>query len=436
MLNSIVKSKELLRRIIITIMILILAQFVTNIPTPGINKELISSFLSSDIGESMGFFSLFSGNSLSNMSMFMLGVSPFITASIVLQLLRVAFPKLDEMAKDGKAGQDKYKRLNYICGAIFSIIQAFPVAYGFKRSGILVENNNKYALLVSVFLIIGSVGFMLMGAAIDKWGIKNGISLILMTNIVSRIPQDIATIYDMYMRGHKIGYWILTILIVIAISVGLTIWTIYLQDGEKRIPTQYSGHISSFNHGTKGNSSYIPLKVNVAGVMPIIFTMNMFQLYTLAVSLAGVDSNSILRKIAYSLTTSRWFDKNAPIYTLGLLLYIVLLFAFQYFYSIIQFDTEKIAQNLKNQGGVVVGIRPGKPTEEYLNKKLKSMTIVGSVLLFVVAIIPIIVAGIFNIHSLSLGGTSIIIIVGVLVETHKQIESECLQNSQTSSFLF
>ena len=436
MLNAIKRNKDLQRRLVFTIIILFIAQFVTNIPSPGINRDMIGNFFESDLGQSMGFFALFSGNALQNMSMFVLGISPYITASIVLQLLRVSFPKLDEIAKDGKVGADRFKRISYVTGGLFGIIQSVPVAYGFKKSGLLIENNSKYVAIVALFLILGSIIFIALGASIDKWGIENGISLILMTNIISRLPYDLSTVYDMYMKGKQ-PYMIATVpVIVIAVMVGLVIWTIYLQDGEKRIQTQYSGHVSGIKTAKNGGGSYLPLKVNIAGVMPIIFTMNMFQLYTLAVNLIGVKDGNVFKEISNALITKNWFNMARPWYTLGLILYVILLVAFQYFYSIIQFDTEKIANELKTQGGTIIGIRPGKPTQKYLDKKLKSMVIVGSILLFVVAIIPIFIAGICNMHSLSLGGTSIIIIVGVLTESYKKLESECLQNSQTSSFLW
>ena len=434
MIKSIRKNKELQLKLIFTILILIFAEFLTNIPAPGINRELLGQFYSSDIGQALNFFTLFSGNSLSNMSMFILGISPFITASIILQLLRVAFPKLDEMAKDGKVGEDKFKRLNYILGGVFSVLQSIPIAYSFKRSGILIENTTPYVVIVSVSLIAGSLIFMFLGSAIDKIGLKNGISLILMSNIISRIPKDVGVIYEMFSIDNMAKGFVALGVAFIVFSF-LAIWTIFLQDGEKRIPTQYSGKVS--NRKVKGNgSSFIPIKVNVAGVMPIIFTMNIFQVYTLIVNFAGAKQGSVAMEISKALNTNYWFDKNHMIYTVGLLLYAVLLVFFQYFYSIIQFDTEKIANDLKKNGGVVTGIRPGKPTQEYLDKKLKSITIVGSILLFVVAIIPILLAAAFNLHSLSLGGTSIIIIVGVMIETYKNIESEALQSSQNSSFLF
>ena len=431
MLNAIKTNKDLRIKLLITLGILFLAQFITNIPAPGINRDMISTFLSSDLGKSMGLLALFSGNSLQNMSMFILGVSPYITASIVLQLLRVAFPKFDEWAKDGKRGEDNYKKLNYFSGAAFSILNAFPIAYGFSKNGIVLEG---YLWLVSLSIIAGSIIFMLLGAAIDKWGIKNGISLILMVNIISRIPYDLETIFEIHILNRGVFHIVATVLVTLVVAGILAILTIYLQDGEKRINTQYSGHVAG-NKQSRANDSYIPIKVNVAGVMPIIFTLNMFQVYTLIVNIIGVSDTSIFKHIAKALTTSYWFDVQKPYYTLGLLLYILLLIFFQYFYTVIQFDTEQIAENLKKQGGVVTGIRPGKPTKEYLDKKLKSINITGSICLFFVAIIPIVVSGVTGLHSLSLGGTSIIIIVGVLIESFKQIESDSLQSTQTSSFI-
>ncbi len=434
MIRTILKNKELKSKLLITILVLIFAEFLTNIPAPGINKDLLNSFYSSEIGQAMNFFTLFSGNSLANMSMFILGISPFITASIILQLLRVAFPKLDEMAKDGKQGEDRFKRINYILGGVFSILQSIPIAYSFRKSGILIENNTTYMVIVSASLIAGSLIFMFLGSVIDKVGLKNGISLILMANIVSRIPKDIMIIYEKY-SVDNMPKGIVAIAVAVIIFSFLAIWTIFLQDGEKRIPTQYSGRVSNRKLQSKG-SSYIPVKVNVAGVMPIIFTMNIFQMYSLIVNLLNVKQGSVALEIAHVLNTNYWFDKNHMIYTIGIVLYAALLIFFQYFYSIIQFDTEKIANDLKKQGGVVTGVRPGKPTQDFLDKKLKSITIVGSILLFVVAVIPILLSAAFGMQSLSLGGTSIIIIVGVMVEAYKNIESECLQNSQSSTFLF
>ena len=437
MLKTIRKNKDLQKKLLITFLLLVLTQFLSNIPTPGINRDTLSTFFESNLGQALGFFSLFSGNSLQNMSMFMLGISPYITASIILQLLRVSFTKFDDMAKDGKEGERKYKIITYASGAIFGVIQAIPLAISFGKSGVLVENTPKYIALVSASLILGSVIFMLIGFLIDKFGIKNGISLILMTNIISRIPGDLMNIYEVYMHGQTIPHWILTILAVLLLSAFLIVWTIYLQDGEKRVPTQYSGRIASTSqYGNTKNESYIPIKVNVAGVMPIIFTLNIFQTVTLVLAMTGASNDGVGMHISRVLNTQYWFNPDNMIYTLGIILYAALLVFFQYFYTIIQFDTEKIANNLKAQGGVVTGIRPGKPTKEFLDKKLKSIIIVGSALLFVVAIVPVIVSGLSNLKSLSLGGTSIIIIVGVLVETYKLLESDCLQNVQDSSFLW
>ena len=434
MLKSVFKNKELKKKVFITIIVLIFVEFLTNIPSPGINKEMLSQFYSSDIGQSLGFMTLFSGNSLSNMSMFILGISPFITASIILQLFRVAFPRLDEMAKDGKQGEEKYKRINYMLGGVFSILQSIPVAHSFKKSGILTDDSIRCIMTVCISLIIGSLIFMFLGSIIDKFGLKNGISLILMTNIISRIPKDVKIIFKMY-SVNNFARGILAVIIAFIIFSFLSIWTIFLQDGEKRIVTQYSGRVS--NQKIQGkNTSYIPIKVNVAGVMPVIFTMNIFQIYSLIINLLDIEKKSIAFEIAHALNTKYWFNKENMFYSVGIILYAALLIFFQYFYSIIQFDTEKISKDLKKNGGVVVGIRPGKPTQEFLDKKLKSITVVGSILLFVVAVVPVLIFTFFNLQLLSLGGTSIIIIVGVMNQVYKEVESECLQNTQNSSFLF
>jgi preprotein translocase subunit SecY len=433
--SNIFSNKELTHKILFTLVILFIIQILSNIPTFGINREILTQFLNSETGNAFGLFAMFSGNSFSQMSIFVIGITPYISASIVLQLLRVIVPALDEMAKDGKVGQDKYKRLNYIVAGVLAIIQAIPITLGFASYGLLVENNAFYITIVSVSLVIGSIVEIFLGSLIDKKGLGNGISLILLMNILSRFPGDISTIYEMFIKDNGIIGWIATIVVCFLVVSITLIGIIYLQDGEKRVKTQYSSQVKGMKSLTSKASNFIPLKVNIAGVMPIIFTNSLFQMYILIVTLIGVDSSNIFYKISQALSSSNWFQITNPLYNLGFILYCVLIFAFAYFYSTLVFNPEEVADNLRKSGGVILGIRPGKPTEEYLDKKLKTLRNVGSVCLIVVTTIPMIISSLFNVSSLSFGGTSIIIVVGVILETYKIIESEQLESS-SSSFLF
>lgn len=429
------KNVELKNKILFTLLILFIVQILSNIPTIGINREVLKTFLNSETSNAFGLFTMFSGNAFSQMSIFVVGITPYISASIVMQLLRVIIPSLEEMSKDGKVGQDKYKKITYIMAGVLAIVQSIPITLGFASYDLLTKNNTFYITIVSLCLIVGSIVEIFLGNLIEKKGIGNGISLILLINILSRFPSDASVIYEMFMKGKGFKGYVPTI-IVCGIIIAITlIGIIYLQDGEKRLKTQYSSQVKGIQSLNGKGNNFIPLKVNLAGVMPIIFTSSLFQMYILVITLLKVDTNSIFYKISKFLSSSNWFNIDSPIYSIGFILYCILIFAFSYFYSTLVFNPEEVADNLRKSGGVIVGIRPGKPTEDYLEEKLKSLRNVGSICLIVVTTIPMIVSTMFHINGLSFGGTSIIIVVGVILETHKAIEAEKLQTT-TSSFLF
>lgn len=428
-------NKELSHKILFTLLILCIIQILSNIPTFGINRDILGQFMNSETSTAFGLFTMFSGNAFSQMSIFVIGITPYISASIVMQLLRVIIPSLEEMSKDGKVGQDKYKKLTYIMAGILAIVQSIPVTLGFASYGLLIEKSTFYISIVAISLILGSIVEIFLGNLIDKKGIGNGISLILLLNILSRFPSDLTIIYDMFIANKGIKGWILTIFVcVIVVSLTL-IGIIYLQDGEKRIKTQYSSQVKGIQSLQGKANNFIPLKVNLAGVMPIIFTSSLFQMYILVITLLKVEHTSIFYKISMFLSSNNWFQLDKPIYNIGFILYCLLIFAFSYFYSTLVFNPEEVADNLRKSGGVIVGIRPGKPTEEFLDKKLKTLRNVGSICLIIVTTIPMIISSIFNVSGLSFGGTSIIIVVGVILETYKIIEAEKLETT-SSSFLF
>lgn len=426
---------SLRNKIIFTLFILFIIQILSNIPAPGINRDVLKTFLDSETSDAFSLFTTFSGNAFSQMSIFVIGITPYISASIIMQLLRVIIPSLEEMSKDGKTGQDKYKKLTYICAGVLAVIQTIPITMGFASYGLLTENTPFYIGIVSLSLILGSIAEIFLGNLIDKKGIGNGISLILLFNILSRFPNDGMVIYEMFIKNKNLFSVIIAILVCVAVIAVTIIGIIYLQDGEKRIKTQYSSQVKG-QKGLQGvANNFIPMKVNLAGVMPIIFTSSIFQMYTLVITLLKVPHDNIMYKISLFFSSSYWFQLSQPVYNLGFVLYCVLIFVFSYFYSTLVFNPEEIADNLRKQGGVIVGIRPGKPTEEYLDNKLKTLRNVGSICLIGVTVIPMIISSIFHVSGLSFGGTSIIIVVGVILETCKIIESETLE-TKSSSFLF
>ena len=428
-------NNELCNKILFTILLLSIIQIVSNIPIYGINREFLSEWLNSETGSAFGLFNMFSGNALSNMSIFVIGISPYITASIVMQLLKAVIPSLDEMAKDGKIGQDKFKRMMYILAGILAVLQAIPVAYGFASYGLLVEKSTFYISLVSVTLIIGSILLIYLGSLIDKKGIGNGISLILLFNILSKFPNDFTTIYSTFCAGKGMKMTLLVIGVVALVVTIALVGIIYLQDGEKRIPIQYSSQVKGLRNLSNESTNFIPIKVNIAGVMPIIFATSLFQLYSMVITLMKVDSSSIFYKVSQLFNQANWFQWETLWYNLGFIVYCLLIFMFAYFYTTLVFDPEEVADNLRKANGVVVGVRPGAETEEFLDKKLSALRKVGCVCLIAVTVFPMIISSIFGISNLAFGGTSIIIVVGVIIETYKTIEAERLETA-TSSFLF
>lgn len=416
------QSYTLKEKIIFTILILCFIQFLSGVPLFGINRNILSSYLNSSILSNLSIFNLFSGMSFQNMSIFALGIAPYITSSIILQLLRIAIPRLDELCKDGQYGKEKTEKFTYIGACIVGILEIIPFVYSFSTSNLIIKNNALYTLLIGIQLFLGSAILIILGKLIDKRGIGNGISLILLINILSSIPTDIYNIYTMFIQGKNILNIVITIFIILFV-LGITlIGTIYLQEGKKEVKTSFAGKLSN-NKMSRYNESSIPLRVNMSGVMPIIFASSLMQMGPICITLFNIKEGSIWYTISKFLNQAYWFDLKDFKYTLGVIPYIVLVVFFSYFYNMISFNTTEVAQNLAKRGGTIKGIRTGKATSEYLDNQLKYLLLLGSLILIVIALIPVIVSGIFNI-SLSFGGTSVLIIVSVIMETYKIIEVE------------
>lgn len=420
-LRNAFKIKEIRGRILFTLFILVVVRLGAQLPIPGVSRDVFSAWFAAQTGGAFNFFDQMTGGSFTQMSVFALSITPYITSSIIMQLMTIAIPKLEEMQKDGEDGRKKIREYTRYVTIALAVVEGLAMGINLYRGGNLMHNNVLDVIMVVVALTAGSSLLMWMGEQITDKGVGNGISIILLINIISTIPNDFGLLYDKFMRGNNIVKAGIAAIIILAVILFIVVFVIYLQDGERRIPVQYSKKVVGRNM-VGGSTSSIPLKVNTAGVMPIIFASSIMSLPGIIVGFLGKNPGGIPGTILAVLSSSNWCKPSQPVYSAGLLIYILLVVFFAYFYTSITFNPLEVADNMKKQGGFIPGIRPGKPTSEYLNKILNNVIFIGAVGLIVVAIIPILATGIFGVN-VSFGGTSLIIIVGVVLETLKQIES-------------
>lgn len=422
------KIKEIRSRLFFTFLMLVVIRIGTELPLPGVDGEFFSTWFSEHAGDSFGFFDAVTGGSFANMSVFALNITPYITSSIIMQLLTIAIPKLEEMHRDGEDGRKKITAITRYLTVALALIESIAMVIGFGRQGYLLEFNAINVIMVVAALTAGSAILMWIGERITERGIGNGISIVLTINIISRIPDDLTTLWGQFVKGKEIANQVLNAAIIIAIILGVVILVVLLQGGIRKIPVQYSRKVQGRKQ-VGGQMTHIPLKINTAGVIPIIFAQSLMQFpVVISTLLNKTNGTGIWAKILKFLSQSNWCSRTEPVYTIGLLVYVVLIIAFAYFYTSITFNPLEIADNMKKQGGFIPGIRPGKPTSEYLTKILNYVIFIGAVGLTIIAIIPIFFSGFFG-ANVSFGGTSLIIIVGVVIETVKQVESKMLERN-------
>ena len=419
------KIQEIRKRLLFTLLIVVIVRFGNQIVTPGINTALVKQWFQSMSSSAFNFFNVLTGSSFSTMSIFALNISPYITSSIIVQLLTIAIPRLEELNKEGEEGKKTINKITRYLTIGLALIQSVSMAIGFGSS--YMTNYTWYNVaLVGVVMTAGSAALMWLGERITEKGIGNGISILLLVNILSGLPNDFASLYEYFVKPNGVTLGIIAAILILALILALVVFVVYLQDGERRVPVQYAKKLQG-RRMMGGQSSHIPIKVNTAGVIPVIFASSLLSIPSLIASFAGVnvsEPTTVGGHIIKGLSQSSWFNLKQPIYTVGLLLYLFLLVVFAYFYTSITFNPTEVANNMKKNGGFVPGIRPGKPTADYLNKILNALVFIGVAGLAIVAVIPIILTGIFGVgSSLCFFGTSLIIIVGVILETLKQIES-------------
>ena len=423
-LRDALKIKDIRKKLIYTFMMLVVVRLGSQLPVPGVNREAFTNWFASQQGNgAFNFFSAFTGGSFERMSIFALNITPYITSSIIMQLLTIAIPALEEMQRDGNDGRKKIQNITRFMTVGLALFESIAMAIGFARQGQMANVNALNILSVIVALTAGSAFLMWVGEQITEKGVGNGISIVLLINIISRVPQDIATLFAQFVTNENTtpAKGIMAAVIIIAIIVLTVVLVIVLNDAVRKIPVQYAKKMQGRRLvGAQGSS--IPLKVNTAGVIPVIFASSLMSIPQIIMSFVGKTPTGVAGTIVGMLNQNNWFNLTSPVSSIGMILYIVLIVFFAYFYTSITFNPIEVADNMKKQGGFIPGIRPGKPTTEYLNKVLGYIIFIGAVGLTIVVLIPIFFNGIFN-ASVSFGGTSIIIIVSVILETIKQIES-------------
>ena len=430
MLNSIQKAfkvKEVRERLLYTFMMLIVIRIGSCLPIPGVDASFLREFFTNLQNSGMGFVNAITGGSFSNMSLFALSITPYITSSIIMQLMTIAIPKLEEMQKEGEDGRKKIAEYTRYLTVALALFQSSAMAIGFGKQGLLYEDaQNVWGYMtVIAAMTAGSALLMWIGERITEKGVGNGISIVLLINIVSSLPQDVLMLYERFMAGKSVAVSTVAAIIVLAVVVATVVFVLVLNGAERRIPVQYSKKMQG-RRMIGGQSSHIPLKVNTAGVIPVIFASSIMSMPVMIAQFFNVDYSTFGGKILMALSSANWFRPEMPVYSVGLLIYIVLVVLFAYFYTSITFNPLEVANNMKKSGGFIPGVRPGKPTSDFLNNILNYIVFIGATGLVIVCIVPIIASGLFNVGSLSFGGTSLIIIAGVILETIKAVDSMML----------
>ena len=412
------KIEELRKKILFTLVIILLYRLGNAIPVPDVNIALLNAYFAQQQSTILGLLDVMSGGAFSNATIFALSIQPYINASIIIQLLCIAIPSLERLSKEGgEEGRKKIASITRYATVAIGLIQGF--AYY-----MLIMNNNMLnadaqgiwsAIVIILTFTSGSALIMWLGEQITEFGIGNGISMILFASIISRLPTSLITTVRNITAGN-LQWWLALLMLIGAIAMIVLI--VYVNDAERRIPVQYAKRVV----GRKmygGQSTHLPMKVNMSGVMPIIFAQSIASVPATIVAFTGKTDGWV----------NTWFSNNSIPYAI---IYFLLIIFFAYFYSTIQFNPVEVANNLKKNGGFIPGFRPGKPTSEFIQKVLNKITLFGAIYLGIIAIVPILISHFSNaaaLTGLSLGGTSIIIVVGVALETVRALEAQMLMRN-------
>ena len=432
MLKSVInafKIKDIRKRLFYTFFCLVIVRLGCQVPVPGTNRNYFAEWFASQQGDAFSFFDAFTGGSFTSMSLFALGITPYIMASIIVQMLTLSIPALEEMSRE-EDGRTKLNEITRYAAVGLALVEGIGMAVGFGKDGLLAKYDALNIISVAVALTAGAAFVMWLGEQISQKGIGNGSSIILVFNIAARIPSDMVGLYERFVKtADNVGRAILAAVIIIGVILITIILTIILNDGIRKIPVHYNGRSNQSRISATGNTNNIPLKVNTSGVMPVIFASSLMEFPVVIAGLIQKTPNEgIMSTVFKFLQSSYWFNKDDPKYTLGVLIYIALVIFFAYFYTAITFNPVLISDSLKKHGGFIPGVRPGRPTTEYLNNILKYIIFIGAVGLFIVMVIPIAFNGMFG-ARVTFAGTSLIIIVSVVIEAIHQVETMMVERN-------
>ena len=413
------KVAEIRSKMIFTLLMLVVFRIGSNIPVPNINRSVLADLFAGETGL-FDLFDLFSGGSFSNFTIFALSITPYITASIIIQLLGMAFPYFEKLAREGVEGRKKMAQYTRYLTIVLALIQAIGLTVGLFRKAVV--DRSAFSIIVMVLVLTAGTAFLMwLGEQINERGIGNGISLIIFAGIVARIPSGIRALSTAVESG---SLSIITLIIFIIAAVFVTAGVVMIQEGQRRIPVQYAKRVV----GRKmygGQSTHIPIKVNQSGVIPIIFALSLLQFPLTITYFLKADSG-------FTAFVTKWLSPSGMpgVWVYGVLNVVLIIF-FTYFYTQATFNPVEVADNMKANGGFIPGIRPGKATEEYLQKVMSRITIVGAIFLALIATLPTVLSVIApeSLGSIHFGGTSLLIAVGVALETVRQLENQMLMRN-------
>ena len=413
------KVAEIRSKMIFTLLMLVVFRIGSNIPVPNINRSVLADLFAGETGL-FDLFDLFSGGSFSNFTIFALSITPYITASIIIQLLGMAFPYFEKLAREGVEGRKKMAQYTRYLTIVLGLIQAIGLTVGLFRKAVV--DRSAFSIIVMVLVLTAGTAFLMwLGEQINERGVGNGISLIIFAGIVARIPSGIRALSTAVESG---SLSIITLIIFIIAAVFVTAGVVMIQEGQRRIPVQYAKRVV----GRKmygGQSTHIPIKVNQSGVIPIIFALSLLQFPLTITYFLKADSG-------FTEFVTKWLSPSGMpgVWVYGILNVVLIIF-FTYFYTQATFNPVEVADNMKANGGFIPGIRPGKATEEYLQKVMSRITIVGAIFLALIATLPTVLSVIApeSLGSIHFGGTSLLIAVGVALETVRQLENQMLMRN-------
>ena len=403
-LGNIFKIPELRDKIIFTLIMFAIFRMGTHIPVPGVDPAAIEQLFAN--GSLFGLLDLFSGGAFSKFSIFAMSITPYINAAIIIQLLNVVIPTLEQWSKEGAEGHKKTTKVTRYLTVVLAFLQAIGMSIGLKAA--ILNPSPVNILIIAITLTAGTVFLMWLGEQITAQGVGNGISLIIFAGIVAALPKNIGTIYH-YVQAGTISYF--SVFMFMVIAVAMIVFVIHVETGFRHIPISYTKRVGGGQRAYGGHSSHIPLKVNQAGVIPIIFASSVLMF---PVTIAQFI------EVPWVKTVASYLQWGTPLQTA---LYVLLIVFFTYFYTAVTVKISDMAENLKKYGGFIPGIRPGQPTADYLDFVMTRITLAGSIFLAFIAVLPNMIAAATHIEGVYFGGTALLIVVGVALQTMKQIES-------------